>query len=253
MAKILVDEGKDFDFGKTSKLYGQYRDIYPEELYNRLHEIGIGVKGSKWLDLGTGTGVVPRGMAKYGAEIVATDISENQIEEAINLSKEYSNITYEVKSAENVEYAENTFDAITACQCFWYFEPEVIVPKIKSMLKPGGIFLKVYMSYMKEEPITQDSNSLVKKINGSWSGASASIKDLTTHYFDAPHMETLVVELPFTRESWHGRMMASRGVVASMDEKEIEQFNREHREMLEKKYPERFTVKHKIFLTWYYM
>ena len=192
-------------------------------------------------------------MAKYGAEIVATDISENQIEEAINLSKEYSNITYEVKSAENVEYAENTFDAITACQCFWYFEPEVIVPKIKSMLKPGGIFLKVYMSYMKEEPITQDSNSLVKKINGSWSGASASIKDLTTHYFDAPHMETLVVELPFTRESWHGRMMASRGVVASMDEKEIEQFNREHREMLEKKYPERFTVKHKIFLTWYYM
>jgi len=253
MAKILVDEGKDFDFGKTSKLYGQYRDIYPEELYNRLHEIGIGVKGSKWLDLGTGTGVVPRGMAKYGAEIVATDISENQIEEAINLSKEYSNITYEVKSAENVEYAENTFDAITACQCFWYFEPEVIVPKIKSMLKPGGIFLKVYMSYMKEEPITQDSNSLVKKINGSWSGASASIKDLSTHYFDAPHMETLVVELPFTRESWHGRMMASRGVVASMDEKEIEQFNREHREMLEKKYPERFTVKHKIFLTWYYM
>ena len=253
MAKILVDEGKDFDFGKTSKLYGQYRDIYPEELYNRLHEIGIGVKGSKWLDLGTGTGVVPRGMAKYGAEIVATDISENQIEEAINLSKEYSNITYEVKSAENVEYAENTFDAITACQCFWYFEPEVIVPKIKSMLKPGGIFLKVYMSYMKEEPITQDSNSLVKKINGSWSGASASIKDLTTHYFDAPHMETLVVELPFTRESWHGRMMASRGVVASMNEKEIEQFNREHREMLEKKYPERFTVKHKIFLTWYYM
>ena len=113
--------------------------------------------------------------------------------------------------------------------------------------------MKVYMSYMKEEPITQDSNSLVKKINGSWSGASASIKDLTTHYFDAPHMETLVVELPFTRESWHGRMMASRGVVASMDEKEIEQFNREHREMLEKKYPERFTVKHKIFLTWYYM
>ena len=88
MAKILVDEGKDFDFGKTSKLYGQYRDIYPEELYNRLHEIGIGVKGSKWLDLGTGTGVVPRGMAKYGAEIVATDISENQIEQAKTLAKE---------------------------------------------------------------------------------------------------------------------------------------------------------------------
>ena len=40
MAKILVDEGKDFDFGKTSKLYGQYRDIYPEELYFRIIDEG---------------------------------------------------------------------------------------------------------------------------------------------------------------------------------------------------------------------
>ncbi|WP_288683337.1 class I SAM-dependent methyltransferase [uncultured Eubacterium sp.] len=253
MEKIIVDEGKTFDFGKTSKLYGQYRDIYPEELFEKLHEIGIGIEGSKWLDLGSGTGVIPRGMAKYGADIIATDISKNQIEEAIELSKDFKNIQYDVKSAEDIEYAENTFDAITACQCFWYFEPDVIVPKIKSILKPGGIFLKVYMSYMKEEPITQDSNSLVKSINGLWSGASASVKDLTTHYFDDPHMETLVVELPFTRETWHGRMMASRGVMASMDEKKIEQFDREHRAMLEEKYPEEFTVKHKIFLTWYYL
>ena len=47
--------------------------------------------------------------------------------------------------------------------------------------------------------------------------------------------------------------MASRGVTASMDEKKIEQFDREHRAMLEEKYPEEFTVKHKIFLTWYYL
>lgn len=253
MKKIDVDEGKEFDFGKTSQMYGQYRDIYPEELYKKLHELGIGVNGSAWLDLGTGTGVIPRGLAKYGANIVATDISEQQIEQAIKLSKNFDNIKYEIKSAEDIDYEKNSFDAITACQCFWYFDPEIIVPKIKSLLKPGGIFLKVYMSYMKEEPITQDSNGLVKRINGSWSGASASIKDLTTHYFEEPHMETLVVKLPFTRETWHGRMMASRGVMASMDEKKIEQFDYEHKKMLEKKYPETFTVKHKIFLTWYYM
>lgn len=253
MEKIQVDEGKYFDFGKTSKAYGKYRDIYPEELFVKLHEIGIGIRGRKWLDLGTGTGVVPRGMAKYGADITATDISKNQIEEAVMLSKEFENIKYEIKSAETIDYPENTFDAITACQCFWYFEPNIIVPKIKSMLKPGGIFLKVYMSYMKEEPITQDSNSLVKSINGVWNGASASVKDLTTHYFDNPNMETLIVDLPFTRDTWHGRMMASRGVMASMNKEKIAQFDREHKAMLEEKYPEEFTVRHKIFLTWYYM
>ncbi len=253
MEKIQVDEGKKFDFGKTAKEYGKYRDIYPEELFVKLHEIGIGTKGSKWLDLGTGTGVIPRGMAKYGADIIATDIAKEQIEEAVSLSKDFDNIKYEVKSAEEIDYAENAFDAITACQCFWYFEPNIIVPKIKSMLKPGGIFLKVYMGYMKEEQITQDSNSLVKSINGKWNGASASIKDLTTHYFDNPKMDTIVVDLPFTRETWHGRMMASRGVMASMDVNKIAQFDREHMAMLKNKYPEEFTVKHKIFLTWYYM
>lgn len=253
MEKILVDEGQKFDFGKTSKEYGKYRDIYPQKLFDKLHEIGVGVKGSEWLDLGTGTGVVPRGMAKFGANIKAIDLSENQIETAKELSKGIQNIKYEVLSAEEIDYPENTFDAITACQCFWYFDPDVIVPKIRKMLRPDGIFLKVYMSYMKEETITQDSNKIVKEINGTWSGASASVKDLTTHYFENPHMETLIVELPFTRETWHGRMMASRGVMASMDEVQLKRFVQEHREMLNTKYPEEFTVRHKIFLTWYYV
>ncbi|MCC8072695.1 MAG: class I SAM-dependent methyltransferase [Clostridiales bacterium] len=253
MEKIIVDNGQKFDFGKTSKEYAEYRDIYPKKLFTRLLELGIGTKDSKWLDLGTGTGVIPRGMAKYGADIVAVDISNEQIEEAKVLSKEHNNIEYRVSSAEDLCYEANTFDAVTACQCFWYFDPKVIVPKIQSMLKPGGIFLKIYMSYMKEEEITQDSNGLVKAINGSWGGSSAAIMDLKTHYFDNPQMETLIVELPFTRETWHGRMMASRGVMASMDEEKIRRFDQKHREMLEKKYPKEFTVRHKLFLTWYKM
>ena len=116
MEKILVDEGQKFDFGRTSKEYGKYRYIYPQELFAKLHEIGVGVKGSEWLDLGTGTGVIPRGMAKFGANIKAIDLSENQIQTAIELSKGIQNIKYEVLSAEEIDYPENTFDAITAWQ-----------------------------------------------------------------------------------------------------------------------------------------
>ena len=45
MEKITVDEGKAFDFGKTSKAYAKYRDIYPEEVFAKLHELGVGVQG----------------------------------------------------------------------------------------------------------------------------------------------------------------------------------------------------------------
>ena len=253
MEKITVDDGKAFDFGKTSKTYAKFRDIYPEEVFEKLHEIGVGVQGSRWLDLGTGTGVIPRGLAKYGADIVATDISEQQITEAIALSKDYSNIKYEVLAAEDISYPEHSFDAVTACQCFWYFDPNTVVPVIKSLLKPGGVFLKLYMSYLKEESIAQDSNSIVKRINGNWKGASPALQDLNTHYFEDPHTETMLVDIPFTRDSWHGRMMASRGVMASMNAEQLAQFDAEHRKMLEEKYPEKFTVRHKVFFTWYYM
>ena len=253
MEKITVDEGKAFDFGKTSKAYAKYRDIYPEEVFAKLHELGVGVQGSRWLDLGTGTGVVPRGLAKYGADIVATDISKDQITEAIALSKDFPNIKYEVLAAEDISYPEHSFDAITACQCFWYFDPNVVVPVIKSLLKPGGLFLKLYMSYLKEESIAQDSNSMVKRINGNWTGASSALRDLNTHYFDDPHTDAMLVDIPFTRDSWHGRMMASRGVMASMNAEQLAQFDAEHRKMLEEKYPESFTVRHKVFFTWYYM
>lgn len=117
--------------------------------------------------------------------------------------------------------------------------------------KDGGIFVKVYISYLKEEPVTQDSNALVKKINPNWHGAASALEDLRRHYFENPQMETFITEIPFTRESWHGRMLASRGVMASMNENQLRQFDQEHRAMLEEKHPEKFSIKHMIFLTWY--
>lgn len=249
--KISVDEGKAFDFGRTADYYGRFRDIYPDMLFEKLHALGIGEAGSRWLDLGTGSGVFPRKLCKYGADILATDISEEQLEIARNLSLGMDNIHYQKLAAEEMNFPDGSFDAITACQCFWYFDPAIVVPKIKAMLKKGGIFVKVYISYLKEEPVTQDSNALVKKINPSWHGAKSALEDLRRHYFENPQMETFITELPFTRESWHGRMLASRGVMASMKEEQLKLFDQEHRAMLEEKYPEKFVIKHKIFLTWY--
>ena len=47
-----IDNGKNFDFGNTSKEYAKYRDIYPKELYEKLYSLGIGHKNTTWLDMG---------------------------------------------------------------------------------------------------------------------------------------------------------------------------------------------------------
>ncbi len=247
-----VDHGQSFDFGKTSKDYSKFRDIYPPELYDRLYALGVGARGSRWLDLGTGTGELPRGLARHGADILAVDASREQIEQAMSLSRDIPNIRYQVCRAEDVALPDHSLDVITACQCFWYFDPLVVVSKIKAMLREGGLFLKVYMSYLKEDPVASRSSEMVKEFNPSWNGGSPAVQDLITHYFDHPHMENFMADLPFTRESWHGRMKTCRGVLASMDEETFSRFEQRHLKFLSG-LPEQFTVRHKVFLTFYYI
>ena len=69
MQNLIIDNGQGFDCGKTASEYAKHRDIYPKELYDRLLSLDVGMKNSVWLDLGTRTGVIPRGLAEYGANI----------------------------------------------------------------------------------------------------------------------------------------------------------------------------------------
>ena len=77
-----IDSGKPFDWGKTSSDYAKFRDVYPQKFYQKIIERNLCLTGQSALDIGTGTGVLPRNMYKYGAKWTATDISENQIEQA---------------------------------------------------------------------------------------------------------------------------------------------------------------------------
>ncbi len=108
------------------------------------------INGQKVLDMGTGTGVLPRNMYPYGAKWTGTDISVNQIEQAKILS-EGMDIDYYALSAENVDFSEGSFDVITACQCFWYFNHEETVSKFYRMLKPNGRILVLYMAWLPYE------------------------------------------------------------------------------------------------------
>ena len=81
-----IDGGKAFDWGRTSSDYAKFRDIFPPVFFERLVNRGLCVSGQRVLDIGTGTGVIPRCMYKYGADWSGVDISANQIAEAKNTS-----------------------------------------------------------------------------------------------------------------------------------------------------------------------
>lgn len=246
-----IDGGKAFDWGRTSEEYAKYRDIYPQEFYERIADRGLCTDGQKVLDLGTGTGVLPRNMYKYGAEWTGTDISPEQIEQASRLASDSNmKIDFQAVATEQLDFAEESFDVITACQCFWYFDHERVMPKLAELLKADGKLLILYMAWLPyEDKIAGESEGLVLKYSPKWSGAGEIrhpiwIPDATYKYFEMEDHEEYDLMVPFTKESWHGRMRACRGVGASLSEAELVRWDEEHRALLDRIAPERFNVLH---------
>ena len=246
-----IDSGKEFDWGKISEDYAKYRDIYPDIFYQKIVNRDLCINEQKVLDLGTGTGVLPRNMYKYGADWVGPDISENQISLAKQLAdKNNMNIEFIAKSAEELSFSEDTFDVVTACQCFWYFDHEKLMPKISRILNRNGKLLILYMAWLPfEDKIAGESEKLVLKYSPNWTGAGETrnpigIPDVVYEYFDLEEHEEYDVMVPFTRESWHGRMRACRGVGASLSEDELIKWDEEHRKLLDEIAPDEFEVLH---------
>ncbi len=48
------------DFGRTADDYASHRAGFPDSLFERLSELGIGLEGQDVVDLGTGTGTLGR-------------------------------------------------------------------------------------------------------------------------------------------------------------------------------------------------
>lgn len=247
-----IDAGRTFEWGKTSDDYAKYRDIYPPVLYERLAALGIGIPGQRVLDLGTGTGVLPRNMYSYGARFTGVDIVEQQIEAARRLAAAKGmDIDFRVETVEEMRFPADSFDAVTACQCFIYFDKVRLLPRLSEILKQDGLLAIVSMNWLPgESRIAAESERIILAHNPQWTGGgmwrfpAVQPEWAESSSFTFIHGEAFDVDLDFTRESWHGRIRASRGVGASLSGEKLKAFEDDHWAMLQECAPESFTIPH---------
>lgn len=255
----FIDNGKEFDFGRTSDDYAMFRDIYPKSMYDKLIMFGIGKQGQKILDLGSGTAVLPVNMYHTGAEFTSTDISENQIEygRKISEAKNLNNIEFKVCSAENTGFEDNTFDVVTAVQCFQYFNADKAATEIRRILKPYGLLCKIFMDWLPfEDELIGEMENLVLKYSPYWNGCGFekfryTYPDWAENGFNIDTIHSYDATLEFSKEAWIGRIKSCRGVGASLSAEKIADFEKEYRKILEKYDTDTLKLKHQIHIEIY--
>lgn len=247
------DGGREIDWGKTSIDYATYRPGPPEELFQRLAALRIGLPGQRLLDLGTGTGVMARQFARQGAVVSGVDVSAGQIEAARQLAiDEGLEVEFAVHPAESLPWQEPTFDVVTANQCWLYFDRSRIVDELRRVLRSDGHLVTSHFSWLPlQDPIAARTEELVLQFNpdwsaGGWQGRIPPQPKWTEDLFDVEAFFYFDVPVPFTREAWCGRIRACRGIGATLSPEEVAEFDEAHAKLLEETAPETFTVLHRV-------
>lgn len=245
LRNMAIDGGNNFDWGRTAELYAKSRNIYPQEFWEILHTLGVGQAKQEILDIGTGTGILPMNMVHYGGDYTGVDLSSEMIEQAKALVPD---ISFICADAHNLPFENGSFDVVTALQCWVYFDKEKLLPELHRVLKKDGSLYIMFLTWLPDEDeIIRKSFELVKRYNPNWSGFMKRIDRLDFHWLSKDFsVETVMKKdfrLPFSKESWCDRMVASRGIGATLTEDKIYEFRAELRGILNAE-NEDFTVLH---------
>ncbi|TSJ45472.1 class I SAM-dependent methyltransferase [Fluviicola chungangensis] len=123
------------NFSNNSAAYAQFRPTYPDGVFAFLHTVLPG-KQCAW-DCATGTGQVAEKLVKLFDHIEATDLSENQLKNAVSHPK----IRYSQQVAEQTDFSDQHFDCITVGQAVHWFDFEKFYAEAKRVLKPNGLIV----------------------------------------------------------------------------------------------------------------
>lgn len=167
-------------FSNQASLYAQYRPGYPGELYEYIVQ-HVNEKHMAW-DCATGNGQAAVELARYFNQVMATDISEKQLQQA----QPYEKIIYSPSPAEKTSFADNIFDCITVAQAYHWFQFEEFGKEVKRVAKPGAVVaIWGYSLVVSEE---EALNTLIRsfyreKVGAYWDKERTYIDD---HYTTVP-------------------------------------------------------------------
>lgn len=165
-------EIKDRIVNYWTKRSESFAKLHHEELHSYMSDLWLTeilkylpTKPCKILDVGTGSGFFAQLLAKYHHEVDGIDLTHSMIEQAKlslkQLSDYNSKINFQVMDAENLTYADNSFDVVISRNLTWTLpNPQKAYSEWYRVLKPKGILLNFDADYGNEQFYQQTPQQL---------------------------------------------------------------------------------------------
>lgn len=249
------------DFGRTADDYGKHRAGFPEAFFQQLEKEGVVRPGLRVVDFGTGTGTVARGLARRGCKVTGLDIAEPMLEAARQLAaKEGLSIEFRRGSAEHTELPSGAFELVTAGQCWHWFDRAAAAREAMRLLVPGGRLVIAHFDWvMSPGNVVEATEALMEEFNpgpelpqyryghnvGLYPEWFRDVK--TAGYL---HLESFSfdVDVPYTHESWRGRVRASAKVGGSLPKDKVARFDEAFAALLAARFPQDpLSIPHRVF------
>ena len=201
------------DFGRTANDYARYRTVFPPELFSRLAELNIGVAGQRLVDLGTGTGVLARVFAAAGCTVTGLDVAPEMLDQAREQDRAAGvSVTYRVGGAERTGLPGQEWDAVTAGQCWHWFDRPRVAAEVRRLLVDGGALAICYRDY--SGAVSEAAEELVHVYNPTWPLGGLTfdnrpewVEELRAAGFGSVEYFGFDTTVEFTHEQWRGRML----------------------------------------------
>lgn len=123
---------KDY-FSGHAQDYAKYRPKYPDSVFRFISELAA-AHTVAW-DCGCGNGQAAIALTKYFTQVIATDASQAQIDQAFPCDS----ITYRVAPAESSGIESNSLDAIISANALHWFDLHAFFQEARRTMRDGAV------------------------------------------------------------------------------------------------------------------
>jgi len=157
-------EARRTSFGAGAATYDAVRPGWPNEAVDWL--LGHPPQPIRVLDLGAGTGLGTRAIARLGHAVVAVDPSAEMLAALSTASETLppevaERIETRVGSAESLDDASATYDAVVSFQAWHWVDPARAEPECARIIQPGGWLSMAWHSWSDQDDWLRELGEIV--------------------------------------------------------------------------------------------